>query len=165
VTIRPSVETALPLLATLALAGCGGDPLVGTWRSTSFPGGMRPEWITSYQSEITFNSNMTASGVTTTVYAASSPVHPGCTEIRRSTGSTWMTSTSGSTMTLTIGGTSTDTVERTGCVNASENQTPMTNTTTSESRISGLTYTIMGNVLTLTITVMGTSITLTYTKV
>lgn len=145
-----SRRTLLALFAlTAALAGCGVDPLVGTWRNTV------PVGAQSIVSDMTFRANHTLDRSTTFAYPGDAPQYPGCTEVQRSPGAGWSTSASGSgTMTLTVTPPSpiVNTLERTGCTHPADNlvETPQNGSAMGMTASGTFTYTIAGDTLTWT---------------
>jgi hypothetical protein len=113
---RTARAAALALLA-LALPGCLGDPLVGTWRSG--PNDIAPGVTLTIDQ--TFSADHTGTLVQRFAYAADNAMYPGCTETFRTAPFTWSDAHTETSMTFTVDAeNATTTDERTGCANASD---------------------------------------------
>ena len=108
----------LSVALAFVAAGCGGDdPLASTWTNTScFGSKATPEGIKSCSTALTFTNDLAFSLKAEEFSEPATAKAPGCTTTRHVDGQTW--STDGTTFTLT--GTGKATMERSSCVNASD---------------------------------------------
>lgn len=130
-------------LCALVLGACGGDPLVGTWRTT-VTAFRRPVVV-----DVTFATSNELTIVETSVADPSATINVGCVEVRRTTGVTWHDDSS---MRLMIDTNfANDTLARMSCTNAADNQTAMPDTAPLQVIANGTyTFSIMNSTLTLT---------------
>jgi hypothetical protein len=119
---------ALGLSVTMMLigAGCGGDdPLTSTWSNTTcFGSATMPEGIKDCKTTLTFNADLTFSLQAQQFSEPATATNPGCTTTRLIEGQTW--STDGTSFTLASTGKAT--MERTSCVNATDENKPVATT-------------------------------------
>jgi len=130
------IASASSLVLTLALAGCGSstapapmDPLTGAWTNATCFGStsMAPD-ISSCSVTLTFTSSLDLSLTAAWLSRPATASYPGCTTTKRVTGQRWSTRVVRGMDVFTVTGTGTSTVERTGCVNATDDlgATPVT---------------------------------------
>src|SRR5512132_341140 len=108
----------LSFAMVLAGVGCGGDdPLTGSWSNDScFGVKTMPEGVKSCRTSLTFTNELTFELKAEQVSEPATAMAPGCTTPRLITGQTW--STDGTSFTLEGPGKAT--MERTSCVNATD---------------------------------------------
>ena len=108
----------LSIAMVLAVAGCGGDdPLTGTWSNDSCYGSSaKPTGVEECKTSLKFSDDLTFELRSEEVAMPATATAPGCTTTREIKGQKW--STDGKTFTLE--GTGKATVERTNCVNATD---------------------------------------------
>lgn len=144
----------LSLVGALALTACGGttaaDPLTGTWSNTSCYGtSSTPVSIASCSVVVSFSADLNVDLTVAWVSMPATATYPGCTTTKRVTGQQWSTDSALPTSTMTVTGAGAATVERTGCVNATDNMDATATSDISitsgdtEYQISGTTLTIM----------------------
>jgi hypothetical protein len=111
---------ALGLSAAMVLAvtGCGGeDPLTGTWTNNScFGSATKPAGVEECKTSLTFSDDLTFSLKSEEEAMPATATAPGCTTTREIKGQSW--STDGKTFTLV--GTGKATIERSNCVNETD---------------------------------------------
>ena len=107
-------------------AGCGGDdPLTGTWSdATCFGAKTTPEGIKSCTTALTFTADLAFSLKAEQFSEPGTATAPGCTTTRTIEGQTW--STDGTAFTLA--GTGKAMMERSSCVNATDEFKPLATT-------------------------------------
>ncbi len=149
----------------VVLSACGGDPLVGTWKTTTDPAASL-DGSTSYTSTLVLTSGKTFTLTTTTVYGASAPANAGCTGVSTISGTYTETST-----TYAATGTAGSPAAYTGCTNTANNNPSPTPYTAAELSAAGVitsTYTVSGNTLTINqpaiAALQAPALTLVYTK-
>lgn len=108
----------LSVAMVFAGVGCGGDDaLTGTWSNDScFGMKTMPEGIKSCKTALTFTNELTFELKAEQVSEPATAMAPGCTTTRLIQGQTW--STDGTSFTLE--GTGKATMERTSCVNVTD---------------------------------------------
>ncbi len=113
----------LSVALVFAGAGCGGDdPLTGTWsNATCFGAKTTPEGIKSCSTALTFTADLEFSVKTQQFSEPATATAPGCTTTRTVDGQTW--STDGTAFALE--GTGKVMMERSSCVNATDEFKPM----------------------------------------
>jgi hypothetical protein len=121
------------LAAAFALTGCGTtaavDPLTGTWSNvTCFGTASTPPTDTSCTVALTFTSSLDVSLTATWLSMPATATYPGCTTTEEVTGQQWSTQTGENHEILTVTGVGAATMERTGCVNMTDDRmaTPVT---------------------------------------
>lgn len=119
-----NIALGLSLASVLAMAGCGNgvadDPLAGTWSNTScFGSATKPTDIASCRSELMFSNDLEIELTATRISLAATAMYPGCTTTKMVTGQQWYVEHETDTVTITGEGAST--IERTDCVNTSDN--------------------------------------------
>ena len=140
----------LSLVSLIAIAGCGSDaandPLAGTWSNTSCYGtSTKPADVESCKTELTFSNDLNVNLKAEWVSLAATAMYPGCTTTKAATGQQW--SADHAKDTFTVMGKASATMERTNCVNATDDLSPAA--TTDLSIPSGdTTYTLSGDTLT-----------------
>lgn len=107
-------------------AGCGGDdPLTGSWsNSTCFGSTNMPEGIKDCKTSLTFSADLTFSLDAQQFSEPATATNPGCTTTRKIEGQTW--STDGTSFTLESTGKAT--MERSSCINATDESTAVATT-------------------------------------
>jgi hypothetical protein len=145
------IITGFSLVSLLAMAGCGtsadDDPLAGTWSNSSCYGSTsKPADIESCTTELRFENDLTIELQAEWISLAATSTNPGCTTTKLVTGQQWSTDHERDTFTVTGGAEAT--MERTGCVNETDNMEPAA---TSDISIptGETTYTLNGDTLTL----------------
>lgn len=151
----------------LALSACAPDPIVGTWRNSVDVLG------SPVTADFTFGADHTFTTATRFTYPADAPTFASCTQITRTSGTNWSTSSMSSGMTTTMTLTLTPsampgvTLERSGCHDAVDDvpptqQDPSAQGMTTESTY---TFTIANDQLSLTSTGNGMASTTVFTRV
>jgi hypothetical protein len=112
-------------LGALALSGCGSaagtDPLTGTWsNATCFGTTSTPADIESCSVALSFGADLNVELTATWISMPATAMYPGCTTTKLVTGQQWSTDDVMPTSTLDVTGTGASTVQRTGCVNGSD---------------------------------------------
>ena len=159
-------DGVLVLGLLLGAAGCGGNPLIATWRSPTLLGQPAPA-DASFSTDFTFNADQTLSvhivGVGTGGPSTSSA---GCTGTIDITNLTWASpdGASGTANTVSITGTGVATDEVTGCTNTTQNHARQPNTMYSNVVDLHGTYAIAGDQLTLTLAMGGSPTTISFTR-
>lgn len=113
----------LSFMSLIATAGCGSsaedDPLTGTWSNSSCYGvESKPDDVESCNTELTFSSDLEIELMAERISLAATATNPGCTTTRLITGQQWSTDHEEGTFTIT--GKASATIERTDCVNDSD---------------------------------------------
>jgi hypothetical protein len=127
------------LAAAFALTGCGTSappadtapmaPLAGTWsNATCFGTASTPSTDTSCTVALTFTSSLDVSLTATWLSMPATATYPGCTTTKEVTGQRWSTQAGENDEILTVTGVGAATMERTGCVNMTDDlmATPVT---------------------------------------
>lgn len=150
----------LPLGALLALSGCGSssadDPLTGTWNNATCFGDAEPSAdIERCTTSLTFTVGLDIDLVAVWFSRPATSINPGCVTSRRVSGQQWSTDAA----TFTVTGSGAATIERTGCVDPTDDYAA---TATSDIAIPGgdTSYQISGT----TLTVLSGDLTGTYDK-
>jgi len=145
------VALGLSVVSLVAIVGCGtdaeSDPLTGSWSNTNcFGSTTKPSDIESCTTVLRFTSDLEVELEATWVSLAATATTPGCTSTKLVKGHQWSTDHAKDTFSVT--GTGEATLERTKCVNETDNMAP---TATSDFRIpSGATkYTLSDDTLTI----------------
>ncbi len=155
---RPAL-VLLALSLSLALPACGGgsdDPLTGSWSNTScFGSSTTPPEVEKCTTTLNFKTGLDIELRAEWISLPATATNPGCTTTKEVTGQTWSTDSSA----FTVSGSGSATIERTGCVNDTDN---MSSAPTSDIAIPGGTtrYEINNN----TLTILNGSLAGTYTK-
>ncbi len=122
--MKNSSNLAFSLLASFALAACGGtdavdDPLAGTWtNSECFGASSKPADIESCSTELTFTDALDITLQTEWISLAATATNPGCTTTKIASGQTW--SASHADGTFTVSGDGSATMERSNCVDPAD---------------------------------------------
>lgn len=108
----------LSVAMALAVAGCGGeDPLTGTWSNDScFGSSSMPEGVEKCKTSLTFTDDLTFSVKAEEYSKPATAMAPGCKTTREVKGETWSTDSS----TFRLEGSPRATVERSSCVNSTD---------------------------------------------
>jgi hypothetical protein len=124
---------ALPLVFALSLAAllpaCGSsgadDPLTGSWSNTScFGSSTIPADVDKCTTTLTFTTGLDIELRAEWFSKPATATNPGCTTTRQVVGQQWSTDST----TFTVTGSGTSTVERTKCVNETDNMAPVPTT-------------------------------------
>lgn len=112
----------LVLTALVTTTGCASsDPLAGTWsNATCFGMDATPADIESCAVTLTFTDALDVELQPDWVSLPATANYPGCTTTKLITGQTWSTRHASTLEVLTVSGNGSATVERTGCVNATD---------------------------------------------
>lgn len=117
----------LSLVSLCAIAGCGtdaeNDPLTGSWSNTNcFGTATKPADIESCTTELSFSSDLYVELEATWISLSATATNPGCTSTKLVTGQQWSTDHAEDTFSVT--GTGASTLERTKCINDTDNLEP-----------------------------------------
>jgi hypothetical protein len=155
------ITIGFSLVSLIAMAGCGNgvdDPLAGTWSNTDCYGvSSKPADIESCNTELIFGNDLTLELTAERISLAATATTPGCTTTRLITGQKWSTDHARDTFTVTGDGATT--IERTNCVNETDNMDAVDTTDVSISD-GAATYTLSDN----TLSVKSGSLTGTYIR-
>ncbi len=116
---RPAL-LLLALSLSLALPACGGgdDPLSGSWSNTScFGSSTTPPEVEKCTTTLNFTTDLDIELRAEWLSLPATATTPGCTTTKEVTGQTWSTDSAA----FTVSGSGTATIERTGCVNDTDN--------------------------------------------
>lgn len=144
------ITLGLSLMSLFAIAGCSSsdadtDPLTGTWSNTSCYGvPSKPADIESCNTELTFGDDLNIELKAERISLAATSTTPGCTTTRLITGQQWSTDHAAETFTVTGSGAAT--IERTDCINETDNMDATATTDVSIPR-EDTKYTLSGDTL------------------
>lgn len=156
------ITIGFSLVSLIAIAGCGSDAendlLAGTWTNSSCYGAAsKPADIESCNTELTFGNDLEVELTAERVSLAATATTPGCTTTWLVTGQQWSTDHARDTFTVTGDGATT--IERTSCVNDTDNMDAI-DTTDIGIANGDTTYTLSGD----TLSVASGSLAGTYTR-
>ncbi len=120
--MRPRTALLAALALTLAAAGCGGDPLVGTWTTHDYPGGSLPAGVASYEEDLTFSADQSLTVSFHLGVSKGAAMYGGCTETCELSGLRWANADQNGTLELVISGTATRTASRSGCASPDDDE-------------------------------------------
>ncbi len=154
------------VLALAATQGCGGNPLIGTWR-LDFRALLTPAqqmYVTEAYSDMTFNGDGTLVVDSRSVATNTAPLLASCVIAGHATGLTWNAMMNAGVNSVTVGGSPMGTQSRSMCMDPSMNVATMPIDPGTMAVMGSFNYTIMGSTLTMTTNSgMGTT-TLTLTR-
>jgi hypothetical protein len=145
-----TIAIGFSLVSGLAAAGCGNgvasDPLAATWTNAScFGSSSKPADVASCSVELTFTNDLKIELRADEISLSATATNPGCTTTRIVQGQKWSTDHAADTFTVT--GTGAATMQRSSCVNKSDDQ-PAVATTDIAIPLGDTTYAISGSTLT-----------------
>jgi hypothetical protein len=145
------IALGLSLVSLFAIAGCGSeaanDPLAGAWSNdTCFGAASKPADIESCSTKLTFSDGLKIDLDAQWVSLAATAKTPGCTTTRLVTGQEW--SADHAKNTFNVSGSGASTIERTTCVNDTDNLNA-TSTTDISIPSGDSTYALSGDTLTI----------------
>lgn len=157
-----TMTVGFSLVSVLAIAGCGSsaddDPLAGTWSNTSCYGASsKPADVESCTIDLTFDDDLAVELKAEWISLAATSTNPGCTTTKLVTGQEWSTDHARNTFTVTGSGEAT--MERTKCVNETDDMAPVATSDISIPQ-GETTYSLTGD----TLTVLSGSLSGTYTR-